>query len=155
MRRTVPATAALALTASLALSGCFANPLDGLVEGLVEGGVEQLIENQTGVDVDLGGSGGSLPSSWPAEVPTVSGEIAYSAAFDGNFSASLTVGSIEAAQRAFSDLEAAGYTVTGEMQLGDGIETRTFENDTYNVVVVIAPNDDGTASVQYQITGRQ
>ncbi|MBX9718430.1 MAG: hypothetical protein K2X36_06260, partial [Microbacteriaceae bacterium] len=80
MRRTAPAIAVLSMGVALTLSGCFANPLEQLTEGIVEGGVEQIIEDQTGVDVDVDGSGASLPDSWTADVPTVQGDVVFSAA---------------------------------------------------------------------------
>ncbi len=151
MRRTVPAVAALALGVSLTLSGCFANPLEQLTDGLIEGGVEQIIEDQTGVDVDVDGSGASLPDSWPADVPTLQGEVVFSAAAEGVFTAAITVGSIGEAQQAFTDLTDAGYTQASEIQLGEGSEARVFENGTWNVALIIAENEDGTAQVQYTV----
>lgn len=151
MRRTAPAIAALGLGLTLTLTGCFANPLDGLVEGVVEGGVEQIIEDQTGVDVDVNGSGASLPDSWPAEVPTVNGEIIFSAASDGSFTAAINVADLGAAQGAFDALLDAGFTQTAELSLGEGSESRVFENGTYNVAVIVAQNEDGTGLVQYTV----
>ncbi len=152
MRRTAPAIAAVSLSLSLALTGCFANPLEQLTEGLVEGGVEQIIQDQTGVDVDFNGTGASLPSSWPADVPTVNGNIVFSAAADNNFTAAITVPNLAAAQQAFSDLANAGFTQTSEVQLGEGAATRSFENGSWLVNVIIAENEDGTGQVQYSIT---
>jgi len=151
MRRSVPAVAALALAISLSLSGCFANPLEQLTGGLVEGGVEQIIKDQTGVDVDVSGSGASLPDSWPADVPTVQGEVGFSAAADGVFTAAITVGSVAEAQQAFTDLTNAGYTQISQLPLGEGSEARVFENGTWNVALIVATNDDGTAHVQYTV----
>lgn len=152
MRRTVPAVAALGLGLALTLSGCFANPLEQLTEGLVEGGVEQIIEDQTGVDVDLGGSGASLPANWPTDVPTVSGDVVFSAAANDTYNAAITVANIGDAERAFTDLIDAGFTEVSTLDLGEGAQTRVYENGTYNVGVIVAQNDDGTALVQYTIT---
>jgi hypothetical protein len=151
MRGTAPALAALGLGLTLTLTGCFANPLEGLVDGVVEGGVEQIIEDQTGVDVDVNGSGASLPDSWPAEVPTVDGEIIFSAASEGTFTAAINVADLAAAQGAFDALLDAGFTQVAELSLGEGSESRVFENGTYNVALIIAQNDDGTGLVQYTV----
>lgn len=151
MRRTVPAIAALGLGLALTLSGCFANPLEQLTEGLVEGGVEQIIEDQTGVDVDVDGSGASLPADWPADVPTVDGDVNFSASANGTFTAALTVPNAAAAEDAFTQLLDAGFTEVSALDLGDGSATRVYENGTYNVAVIIGTNDDGTAIVQYTI----
>lgn len=152
MRRTVPAIAVLSLGVALTLSGCFANPLDQLTEGLVEGGVEQIIEDQTGVDVDVDGTGASLPADWPADVPTIDGQVSFSAAANDTFSAAITVGSIADAERAFTDMTDAGFTEISALDLGEGAQTRIYENGTYNVGIIVAQNDDGTALVQYTIT---
>lgn len=151
MRRTVPAVAALGLGLALTLSGCFANPLEQLTDGLVEGGVEQIIEDQTGVDVDIDGTGASLPDDWPADVPTVDGEVSFSAAAGGTFSAALTVSDLAAAEEAFTQLIDAGFTEISAIDLGGGTATRVYENSAYNVAVIIGSNDDGTAIVQYTI----
>ncbi|OYX53325.1 MAG: hypothetical protein B7Y93_07810 [Micrococcales bacterium 32-70-13] len=152
MRRTTPAIAVLSLGVALTLSGCFANPLEQLTEGIVEGGVEQIIEDQTGVDVDIDGTGASLPADWPAEVPTVEGDIAFSASANDTFSAAITVGSIGEGEQAFTDLTDAGFVEVSALDLGEGAQTRIYENGTYNVGVIVAQNDDGTALVQYTIT---
>lgn len=152
MRRTVPAVAALGLGLALTLTGCFANPLDQLTEGLVEGGVEQIIEDQTGVDVDIDGTGASLPADWPADVPTASGEVVLSTATGGTFSAILTVANIAEAESAFAAMLDAGYTEISTLDLGQGGVTRIYENGTWNVGILAAENEDGTATMQYTIT---
>jgi nucleotide-binding universal stress UspA family protein len=92
---TLPATtrAAMAIaiagvTASL-LTGCFANPVEELVNRSVEGAVEEA----TGGDVSLSGE---LPADFPAEVPVIEGKIGLSAG--------------DALAEAAAELEAAGYT---------------------------------------------
>lgn len=152
MRRTAPAVAVIGLGLALTLSGCFANPLDQLTEGIVEGGVEQIIEDQTGVDVDIDGTGASLPADWPADVPTVAGEVMFSAAADGTFTAAITVANAGAAEQAFAEMLSAGYTEVSTLDLGNGGVTRIYENGTWNVGVIAAQNDDGTALVQYTVT---
>jgi len=152
MRRTAPATAALGLSLALALSGCFANPLDGLVDGLIEGGVEQLIENQTGVEVDINGTGASLPASWPAEVPTPNGQILFSAAAGDVFSVSISVASAEAAEAGYQAILANGFTESSVFDLGDGTKSYTASNETYAVSYIFGPSDDGTSTVQMTVS---
>lgn len=153
MRRTVPAVAALGLGLALTLTGCFANPLDQLTEGLVEGGVEQIIEDQTGVDVDIDGSGGaSLPADWPSDVPTAAGEVVLSTTASGTYSAIINVASYDDVQRAFDEMLLAGFAEISTLDLGEGAVTRVYENTTWNVAVLGAQNDDGTATMQYTIT---
>jgi len=151
VRRTIPAIAVLGLALALTLSGCFANPLDQLTEGLVEGGVEQIIEDQTGVDVNIDGSGASLPDDWPADVPTVDGVVSFSASAEGTFQAAIAVSDLAAAESAITLLTDAGFTQTATFDIGEGYSTTTFENETYVVGLIIGPNEDGTAIVQYSI----
>lgn len=153
MRRTVPAVAALGLGLALTLSGCFANPLEQLTEGLVEGGVEQIIENQTGVDVDVDGSGGaSLPADWPAEVPTPDGDIVLSSSAGGVYSVIINVASYDDVQGAFDEMLLAGFAEISTLDLGADAITRVYENTTWNVGVLGARNEDGTGTMQYTVT---
>lgn len=153
MRRTVPAVAALGVGLALTLTGCFGNPLEQLTEGIVEGGVEQIIEDQTGVDVDLGnGTGASLPADWPAEVPTPDGDIVLSSSAGGVYSVIINVASFDDVQRAFDEMLLAGYAEISTLDLGEGAITRIYENTTWNVGILGAQNDDGTATMQYTVT---
>ncbi len=151
MRRTAPAVAVLGLGLALTLSGCFANPLEQLTNGLVEGGVEQIIEDQTGVDVNIDGSGASLPDNWPADVPTVDGNVQFSVATEGIFSAAIDATSVADGEGAYTAMLDAGYTQVAEFQVIDDASSRTFENGTWNVNILVAANEDGTATVQYTI----
>lgn len=150
MRRTMPAIAVLGLGLSFTLSGCFANPLEGITEGIIEGGVEQIIEDQTGVDVNA--NGGSLPDGWPTDVPVPPGDIIFSAATQGTFSATITVASPSLAEDAYQDLLANGYTETTVLDLGNGSKSLVAENATSTVNVLIAANEDGTATAQVTVT---
>lgn len=115
--------------------------------------MEQIIEDQSGVDVNVdSGGGATLPGSWPAEVPTVEGKVAFSAAIDSQFSASIEVGSSAEGEGAYDDMVAAGFTQVTELDLGAGTTTRIFENETYSVVVAVLPSGDGSTIVQYTVT---
>ena len=108
---TLPATtrAAMAIaiagvTASL-LTGCFANPVEELVNRSVEGAVEEA----TGGDVSLSGE---LPADFPAEVPVIEGKVGLSAGAGGaeGWVVAITSTSSDALAEAAAELEAAGYT---------------------------------------------
>lgn len=154
MRRTPrTALAALGLASAFALTGCFANPLDGLVENVVGGGVENLIENELGgdVDVNIPGSGGTstLPSSWPSDVPTPDGDVIFSLGTPGNWAATIIVANAGVVDAIYGDLEGAGYTLISEADFG-GLASRVYENDVYNVSVSGTPSEDGTSTVTVQ-----
>ena len=157
MRRTTT-TAAIGLTlaATLSLSACIANPLDGLIEDVVSGGVENLIEDQLGENVDInvpGSDGGaSLPDSWPSDVPTPDGEVVFSAAAEGSFQASILVSGQSVIDALYADLEAAGYTLEGEANLG-GLVSRNYTGPDFSIVVgAISDEDTGEVTVQYILT---
>lgn len=68
---------ALAVVIAGALTGCFANPLDAIVENATEetakNAAEDMIEGITGGAADL--SIGSIPDSFPSEIPLVSDNV--------------------------------------------------------------------------------
>jgi hypothetical protein len=152
MRRTAPAVGALALAVTLGLTGCFGNPLEQLTDNLVEGGIENLIEDQTGVDIDVdGGGGASLPSSWPADVPTPDGTVLFSAGVDGNYTATFEISGADVVDRLRSDLEGSGYALTQEADYG-GLLNYLYESDTYTVTAIYIAGEDGNSdSLQYSI----
>ncbi|MFZ2963975.1 MAG: hypothetical protein WA006_04740, partial [Rhodoglobus sp.] len=99
-RITVPVAIVLALAVTPALSGCFGNP------------VEQIIEGATGGDVDLGGA--SVPDGFPGEVPLIQGEVVFGASI-GNaegriWNVTIKVANAGALDQIVSQLEGAGFT---------------------------------------------
>lgn len=153
MRRT-SIIVALSAGITLALSGCFANPLDqlteGLVEGLVEGGVEQLIEQGSGVDVDFG-DGAALPSSWPAELPVPNGTIVISGSSDGTSTIAVTT-NLASAEAGVAELLNDGFTIVQEQAIGDGAKVYILENDRYTVSYAWGDASDGEVFLQYGVT---
>ena len=125
MRRTAPAVGALALAVTLGLTGCFGNPLEQLTDNLVEGGIENLIEDQTGLDIDVdGGGGASLPSSWPSD-------------------------------RLRSDLEGSGYALSQEADYGGLLNYLYENDTNTVTVVYIAGEDGNSDSLQYSIVPKE
>ena len=53
---------------------------------------------------------------------------------------------------AFAAMLDAGYTEISTLDLGQGGVTRIYENGTWNVRILAAENEDGTATMQYTIT---
>ncbi|MAT19196.1 MAG: hypothetical protein CMF56_11685 [Leifsonia sp.] len=154
MRRIVPVLA-LGAGLSLALSGCFVNPLESITENLVEEGVEELIEGQTGVDIDVNGSGISLPDSWPSELPVPSeGTLQYSASIGETFSAQYEVSGRGTFDDLVSKLEAAGFENTGEIEYG-GLTSTALETERWQVSIVYIDGEDSTpAALQYSIVDK-
>ncbi|MBX9472205.1 hypothetical protein [Microcella sp.] len=154
MRRT-SIIVALSAGLTLALSGCFANPLEqlteGLVEGVVEGGVEQLIEQGSGVDINFG-DGAALPSDWPAELPVPDGEILISGSAEGTSTIAMNT-TPALAESGVADLLAQGFTVVQEQSAGDGTKLYILENDAYTLSYAWASgSEDGIVFLQYGVT---
>lgn len=145
MKHTVRAAAiaaSLALVIAPTLSGCFGNPVEGIIEGA------------TGGDIDLGG--GSLPDGYPsAEVPVVDGEIIYSlkvgAGGDQVYNVTVQTGA-DPTDTVRNQLLAAGFPedqlIVGETSEGSGFVSST---DKWGVFVVIG-QADGKWTVNYTVT---
>ncbi len=150
MRRT-SIIVALSAGLTLALSGCFANPLEQLTEGLIEGGVEQLIEQGSGLDIDFG-DGASLPSDWPAELPVPQGEILLSGSADGTSTLAMNT-TVALAESGLANLLDSGFSVVQEQAVGDGTKVYILENDSYSVSYAWADgSDEGVVFLQYGVT---
>lgn len=70
--------AIVALAATVALTGCFANPIEQLAEDVAQNGAEELVEGIAGgggVELE---TGGELPANFPAEVPLIDAPITVS-----------------------------------------------------------------------------
>lgn len=131
---------------ALSLSGCFGNPVENLVEGV--------IEDQTGIDVDVNsdGSGASLPEGWPAEVPTPAGTILSSFTADDVYSATISVADEAAALAGLEAVKAAGFTVDAENDLGE-LKSAVLNNGTLGVTYAIL-NDSGAITVTIGVAPR-
>lgn len=120
--------AATALVAATALTGCFANP----VEDLVNQGIEGAVEEATGGDVSLGGE---LPADFPAEVPLPDGEIVFAAGTAGEgWIVTMTSAAADPVADAAAALEGAGFTVDTTLS-GTDAGASVYTNEKYLVVV--------------------
>jgi|GEM_PF-987752 len=148
-QRALKSATAIAIAAGLtvSLSGCFGNPLESFTDNLVENTVENAIEGATGVDVDVDGdgSGGSLPKSWPAEVPAPDGKVVFSLGVDGGYSATIQVDSDAAAEAGYEKLLSNGFEMISEISLGGEGVMYGLESDSWNVQYSWGTNEeDGT-----------
>ena len=142
-RFTVPLAIVLALAITPALSGCFGNP------------IEQIVEGATGGDVSLPGQ--SVPEDFPKDVPIIDGEVTFGMGVgndDGKaWNVTVKVSGIDAADTIKSQLEGAGFTAN-EAGIGgttDEGATLVYDNGTYNVLVVVSKDAENGFVANYTV----
>lgn len=154
-RRHGTALAALALGTSLTLTGCFSNPLDGLIGG----GVENIIENATGGLIG-GASEGELPRGFPSEIPVVEGDIQGGFGLNVENANAWTV-VVQVANGSVDEISAhiAGQMVSAGFEASDvdasfaGRSVATYTKGDLSALVTVS-NDDGTAPTVTYIVSR-
>jgi hypothetical protein len=123
----------LALGIAPALSGCFGNPLEGIVEQV------------TGGQVDLGGT--EIPEGFPSEVPLVSGDVQFAIAVgegEGRgYNVTILVGPESPLDGVQSALTDAGFEIQLQGSGAGGEGTVIFTGDTWVGGVIVAKSGDG------------
>lgn len=142
-RFTAPLAIVLALALLPALSGCFGNP------------IEQIVEGATGGDVSLPGQ--SVPDDFPSDVPLVDGEVVFGLGVGSDegkaWNVTVKVTGLDAADQIKSELEGAGFTAN-EAGIGGSTEegaTLVYDNGTYNVLVVIGKDSENGFIASYTV----
>jgi len=134
-KRRISAAIAIVLAVGItpALSGCFGNPL------------ENIVEQATGGQVSLGGN--EIPEGFPSEVPVVSGEVQFGIAAGEGESRGYNVTILAGAESPLDGIETELADAGFELQLqGSGAEgegTVIFTSDTWVGGVIVAKTDDG------------
>ena len=135
MRRNARGALALGialLVAAPALAGC------AVVEGI--------IEQQTGGDVEIGGT--TVPDDFPAEVPLADGEVVNGSAFTGpggerTWNVLMNVADPAAPDSITAQLEGAGFVSTGVGSLSESGGTLVFAKLPFAVNVLLGKTDTG------------
>ena len=145
---TLSLAGALALGAAPALAAC--SP-----QQLVQDTLQNAVKDATGVDVNVDAN--TLPKGFPAEVPTISGDITVSGSLgvgaDKVWTVSITVPDLAAGYaEATSKLLGAGFTSDFDAT-ADGSSTGIFSNATYTAMVT-ATNDGTDNTVTYVVSGK-
>lgn len=139
---------ALAVVISAALTGCFANPLDEIVnkvsESSAQDAAEQIVEGMTGGDSKI--QFGELPADFPKEIPLVSDEIMQSVTMDGGSMVvvrdSRGLKEITAQIKSdFADWEEVTFADLGQMVSG------FYKKGDVGVTVTVMSNDDEEGSI--------
>ena len=148
MRRRIAIPLAIVLAASSVpmLTGCFGNPVQGIISGA------------TGGKVNLGG-GGSLPSDFPKSVPVYSGKIISALGLGSGkkeiWNVTVQIPGSDASAKIKSDLSGAGFKVdeSGTSTAGDSL---VADNKTYGVLVVTSKDSSkGYWIANYTVTSDQ
>ena len=147
-----------ALTAAIAASLLVASPL-------LLSGCSLLPGQHGGGGINIPGVGsfgsGKLPSSWPRDVPVISGDVLTGASIgnanskDGQgWNATIKVSGADAYGQIKTQLTGGGFTVDSEPDPGDAQGgTGTFKSSKYDVLVVVTKADDKTGWVaNYTVT---
>lgn len=143
-RFTVPLAIAMTLVTAPLLAGCFGgNPIENIIEGA------------TGGDVDLPGN--QVPSDFPSEVPLIDGEVVFALGVgDENgkvYTITVKVSGMDAIDQITSELEAAGFTSSFDVDTSDGGgATAIYENDTWGVLVTVTEDSDNGFTATYIVT---
>lgn len=138
----VPIAIISALVFAPAVSGC------GIVGGIVH--------QATGGKVDLGGK--KVPDNFPKSVPLINGEVVYGAGITGDngqaaWTVLIKVAGVGAIDDIKTQLEGAGFTANSALGgTTDSTATGVFENDTYDVLVVIGKDSTNGAVATYTVT---
>ena len=146
-RITIPLAIVLALAVTPALSGCFGNP------------IEQMIEGATGGDVDLGGK--SVPNGFPSEVPLAQGEVLFGASIGNDegrvWNVTIKVSDATAIEQIVAQLEGAGFSTAAEGFGGSNADggTAILENERYGVLVVVSKDGDNGFVANYTVTEKK
>jgi hypothetical protein len=146
MRRriAIPLAVVLAVSAVPMLTGCFGNPLQGVVKAA------------TGGKVNLSG-GGSLPSDFPSSVPVYKGKIDTGLGLGSGkkeiWNVTVEVPGSDATGTIKDELTSAGFTVTESGTAGTEGGSIVADNKTYGVLVVTSKDSSkGYWIANYTVT---
>lgn len=139
-RRVAAPLIAAALVLVLPLAGCST--------------LEEVFQSPTGADVEFGGT--TVPNDFPQEVPLLEGEVRFGGTLERGgeqyWNVSLTTTDAAALAAIRSQFEQSGFAATPvtETEIGSVV---TFSLDAFSVVVLVgAPAEDGTVTVDYTVT---
>jgi hypothetical protein len=141
-RIAIPLALVLAVSSVPMLTGCFGNPLQGVVKAA------------TGGKVDLGG--GSLPKDFPSSIPVYKGKIVSAIGLGSGkkeiWNITVQIPGADTGDSIKSDLTKAGYTVQsiGTTDTGSSLAA---DNKTYGVLVVTSKDSSkGYWIANYTVT---
>ncbi len=157
MRRSAPVRIAggmLAVVIAATLTGCFANPLDAIIEQATEetakNAAEDIIEDMTGGEADI--SFGRVPDDFPAEVTLVSENVVQSVAVAQGMMVVVSDSRSIEELAAQVEQDFAGWEATAHSDLGEMVSFLYKKDDSLSVsVTIMRSSDDEAATVGYTV----
>lgn len=139
-RRVLGPIIAAALVLVLPLTGCST--------------LEEVFRSPTGADVEFGGT--TLPADFPQEVPLLEGEVRFGGTLErgGEQYWNVTLATADAAALGTiqTQFQESGFAATPVTETEHG-SVVTFSFDVFTAVVLVsAPAEDGTVTVDYTVT---
>ena len=123
--------ATIVVAAVLVTSGCFANPVESLVEEAVSETVEKAVEAETGVDIEVGDNA-QLPADWPVMTAIPEGKVLVAYAEEGAWGATFSVADTEAAEAPIQALQSTGFDIESE-QTAAGVNVYLLTDGQWDV----------------------
>lgn len=147
-RHRAPLTIAAITLLAVGATGCFQNPIEAAIQGAVNDTVENVVEDATGadIDVDLDGSGATIPDGFPSELPLPEGNLVSALAVDDTYVLSYE-STEDAAAAIVAEYKAAGWNVVSEADYGD-LKIFAFDNGEWQAGISTAI-DGETVMVQF------
>ena len=121
----------IVVAAVLATSGCFANPVESLVEDAVSETVEKAVEAETGVDIEVGDNA-TLPADWPVTAALPDGELLLAYSEEGAWGATFSVADTAAAEAPIQALQSGGFEIESE-QTAAGVNVYILTDGQWDV----------------------
>jgi hypothetical protein len=122
--------------------------------------INNVVNSATGGNVPEGlGTGQSVPSDFPSEVPLIDGDVVFGLSLPGEngekaWNVTINVSGPEAFESITTQLTDAGFEYQ-ELSAGESGSTGAFTKDPLSVLVVVAAGDGSQWTANYTVTNAE
>jgi hypothetical protein len=122
--------------------------------------INNVVNSATGGNVPEGlGTGQSVPSDFPSEVPLIDGDVVFGLSLPGDngekaWNVTINVSGAEAFETIKTQLTDAGFEYK-ELSTGESGSTGAFTKDPLSVLVVVAAGDGSQWTANYTVTNAE
>ena len=122
--------------------------------------INNVVNSATGGTIPEGlGTGQSVPSDFPSEVPLIDGDVVFSLSLPGDngekaWNVTINVSGADAFQTITTQLTDAGFE-NQELSTGESGSTGAFNKDPLTVLVVVGAADGGQWTANYTVTNAE